>query len=64
MKDTTTGNPNDSGQFYTQDMLAKYLQAEVAEGLGQMIEDIKHPEQVVAAVVFEDKTVGTRLGYR
>ncbi len=60
--DTNKNDHSSSGMFYKLDMLPKYFPAEVAADLQKMINEISSPNEVVAAVIFEDKMVGARLG--
>lgn len=50
-----------SGMFYMRDMIPEYLAGEMAVGLQQMIDQADQSQEVVVALIFDDKAIGLRL---
>ncbi len=59
----TRNYPEDSSGIYSKvDMLPKYFPSEIAADLQEMINETSSPNEVVAAVIFEDRMAGTKVG--
>jgi hypothetical protein len=59
--DSQNDGENGSGMFYYRDIVKKYFTGEMGEGLQKLIDEANHENEVVVALVFENKAVGIRL---
>jgi hypothetical protein len=59
--DSQNDGENGSGMFYYRDIVKKYFPGEMGEGLQKLIDEANHENEVVVALVFENKAVGIRL---
>jgi hypothetical protein len=59
--DSQIDGENGSGMFYYRDIVKKYFPGEMGEGLLNLIDEANHENEVVVALVFENKAIGLRL---